>query len=110
MQGSPQSAIVASVTTPNSLTVQTDGRKGLVIFNVNYDPGWITVTPGVQEPISANGRLAVRLAAGSTDLRLRYRPAAFTQGVLVTALMITLGVAMLGRGIHQRRVTSSGEA
>jgi uncharacterized membrane protein YfhO len=106
MQGAPRDAIVNSVTTPNSLNVQTDGREGTVIFNVNYDPGWKTRTPGVRDPVSASGLLAVRLPAGSSGATLQYRPAAFTWGVLVTALMITMGVAILGLAIRKRHTAA----
>ena len=49
--------------------------------------------PGTPDPISQDGRLAVRLPAGTKHATLRYRPAAFEWGALVSGLTLALGLA-----------------
>ena len=92
MKDEPAEAIVARNITPNALTAQTDGRAGVVVFNVNHDPGWKTATPGADNPIKQRGRLAVRLASGTTQVTLRYQPLAFELGALVTASTLAFAV------------------
>ena len=104
MEGEPDEAIVARRITPNEVGVETDGRAGTVVFNVNYDRGWELATPGTPNPIDVNGRLSVELPAGITQLTLRYRPVEFEQGVLVTLLTITFGIAFAQRGRLRRLV------
>ncbi len=92
MHDEAHEAIVSQRITPSELSVQTDGRPGVVVFNVNHDPGWKSITPGAADPIKIRGRLALRLAAGETEVTLQYRPTAFTLGALLTAATLAVGL------------------
>ena len=65
------------------------------MFNVNYDPGWKTATPGVPAPVRVRGRLTVRLPAGTTHAALQFRPDAFVWGAALTATTLLVGLGML---------------
>ena len=95
--------------TPNEVGVETDGRAGLVVFNVNYDRGWKLATPGAPAPIEQRGRLAVALPAGTTHLTLRYRPVEFERGALVTVLTICFGIVFGQRRRLRRLVDGKGK-
>ncbi len=86
-------AVVARHITPNTIEIETDGREGLLFLNSNYDPGWKTIAPN-GSPISARGRLAVRLAEGTTRVTLRFQPVTFELGVLVSGLTLAYGLSL----------------
>ena len=81
--------------TPNRIRVETGGQPGTLVFNTNFDPGWIVRGDSLLAPFSEGGLLAVELPAGARELELAYRPTAFLVGSAITGISLLLVVAVL---------------
>ena len=78
--------------TPNVLTFHVDSpERAVLVVNQNYDPAW-TLARGEGEVFSNEGRIGVRIPAGSGEVVLRYRSRAFEWGVA----LLVIGLAAIG--------------
>lgn len=105
MVGEPLGALTTTEVTPNHLLVETDGRAGTVVFNVNHDDGWRAADAGTPDPVARGGLVAVELAAGATHAALVYRPASFLWGAAWSGLS---AVALVILGIRASRRRRAG--
>lgn len=101
VEGEGRATLVAW--SPNHVVIDVDGAtpSSLVVYNMNFDEGWSADT-GPVEPFE--NAVATRPHAGSSRVRLRYRPPYFGAGLL-------LGAATLaGLGLFYRRARRDDEA
>jgi hypothetical protein len=76
---------------PNAISLRARvERASFVVVSEVYYPGWEAYVDGVPAPILAGNHIlrAIPVAAGEHDIQLRYRPASFRRGLLLS--LITL--------------------
>jgi hypothetical protein len=103
MLGADREALLETEITPNSLRATTDGRAGRVVFNVNYDPGWRSRTPGTSAVVESSGLVAVDVAEGTRALRIDYRPTSFVWGTAMTLAFLAATAVSIGLDPRHRR-------
>lgn len=74
--------------------------EATVLINQNWHKGW-TADVGAVE--NRDGLLAVRVPAGTHELRLRFRSRALALGLIVSLLTALLLAALAGRTLRRRR-------
>ena len=83
--------------TPNRVRAETGGKAGTLVFNTNFDAGWIVRGKSDLAPFSEGGLLAVKLPPGVRVVELAYRPTVFLVGSAISGLtwLIVVGVLFL---------------
>ncbi len=77
--------------TPNTIRVSVEApRPTRLVLNQNFDPGWWQTS-------DEGGLLAIDLPAGSSELRLRYRPVAVLLGLGLSLSSLVLVCFLLWR-------------
>ena len=107
MQGASREALLDTEITPNSLRARTDGRAGRVVFNVNYDPGWRSRTPGTSAVFASNGLVAVDVTEGTRALRIDYRPTSFVWGATIS--LASLAATALAIALDRRHRATTAQ-
>lgn len=66
----------------NTATIHVDGASegALLVFNMNFDEGWST---SVGTRVNQDNRIAIRLPAGTHDVKLGYRSPGFVSGFVI---------------------------
>ena len=78
--------------TPNVLRYDVDAPKpSVLVINQNYDPSWRTRS-GAGHPFSDDGLLAVPVAAGKSEVVLRYLSLRALYGLAITLLAILAAI------------------
>lgn len=89
------------------------GRAAVLVVSTFDDPGWRADVDGRHVPITrADGALqALHLPAGASTVRLRYEPALFTWGAIVSlAAWAVVALALVGRAGSRAIAFASGRA
>ena len=78
--------------TPNHIRVETDGGGGMLMFNINYDPGWKQVGDSSEGVLNRSGIIGLELPEGVREVEIAYWPRSFTLGAAISGAMV-LGLA-----------------
>ncbi len=90
--------------TPNAISVETNGLGGILVFNINFDPGWKAVNLPDLEPFARAGRVAFELPKNERSFEIAYRPSAFFAGAAVSGFAGLIVLALLCFDPQRRRV------
>ncbi len=102
MQGTNGSVYISSWS-PNKITITVNASDhGLVVLNQNYYSGWNVRGDRDRKIEEIDGLLAVRVSPEDERIELRYLPASFVVGFIVTSvttlLSLIYGVLQIVRG------------
>ena len=82
---------------PNRMTIQVKSDKpSTLIVNQNYDSGWRVEDRGLEVYSSEKGLIAVDLESDTHQIKLAYKPASFTLGLVIT-LLTAAGIIIYNR-------------
>jgi len=84
------------------LEVETTA-EGILVLSETYYPGWTAVVDGIRTDVHrVDGCLrGIRLPAGRHTVSVRFEPASFSRGMILT--LVTLGVCGAGFALSWRR-------
>jgi len=94
-----QGKIMEQEITPNKIRIKTNGLGRNLVINQNFQPGWRSEA----RVFSMNGRLAVALSPGQTEVELTFRPATFLWGSLISLASLALTLYVMIRGTRHRK-------
>ncbi len=102
LQGTNGSVYISSWS-PNKITITVNASDhGLVVLNQNYYSGWNVRGDRDRKIEEIDGLLAVRVSPEDERIELRYLPASFVVGFIVTSvttlLSLIYGVLQIVRG------------
>jgi hypothetical protein len=71
--------------TPNRVRVETDGGGGMLMLNINYDPGWREIGKSNATLVDNSGIIGIDVPTGTREIEIAYRPNSFYWGATISA-------------------------
>ncbi len=105
----PSSTVIESYG-QNSIALKVDTRRnGILVLSEIFYPGWNAYVDGKRQPVMrANWSLrAVPLSAGSHSVEMRFEPASFRMGAIVSGGTLLLSCVMLALFRVRRAIEGS---
>lgn len=103
LQGTAGTAAI-TFWSPNRVVIEVEpAGEGYLVLNQNYYTGWQVTGASSRSVEAVDGLLAVKVKPGDRQVELRYRPASFTVGLLVSLLSAAAGGGLVIRQWRQGR-------